>query len=93
MNKNEVDKKDREQIMALMVQIKSVVLFSNPHHAIVALARMTGFMMMVAGEGRQLDKDEFYPILIGEVDDAYDSALATRVMAETIDKMTGDTNE
>ena len=93
MTEKEMDKYDREQIMALMLLIKDVVMFSNPHHAVVALARMTGFMLMMGGDGKQLNKDEFYPLLVGEVDEAYDSALATRVMAETLDKMTGDTHE
>jgi hypothetical protein len=89
----DTEQQDREAIMALMVQIKEVVLFNHPHHAVVALARMIGFMLMVGGDNKQLNKDEFYSLLIGEVDSAYDSAVATRQMQETLDKMTGGCND
>lgn len=89
----DTEQQDREAIMALMVQIKEVVLFNHPHHAIVAMARMIGFMLMVGGDNKQLDKEAFYALLIAEIDSAYDSAVATRQTQETLDKMTGGHND
>lgn len=89
----DIDQQDKEAIMNLMFQLREVVLFSNPHHAVVALARMMGFMLMAGSEGKQLNKDEFYPLLVDEIDSAYDSAVATREMQEALDKMTGECDE
>lgn len=89
----DIDQQDKEAIMNLMLQIKEVVLFSPPHHAVVALTRMVGFMLMVGGDGKQLNKNECYPLLVDEIDSAYDSAVATRQMQEALDKMTGEYDE
>ena len=73
----------------------------EPMAAVIALIRMAGFMLMVAKHQREqeveeeiaLDKEEFFKLVIKELNAAYDGALSTRETVELINRVGGTSDE
>jgi hypothetical protein len=93
------DNNFNRQTLGILNKLRDVCIDqeAEPMAAVIALIRMAGFMLMVAQSQREfelqadtaLDKEEFFKLIIKELNDAYDGALSTRETVDLINRVGG----